>query len=117
MECGLCFSSEDWDRGLGFTDFVALVERKAAKPAFQLRLARDRLRGARARLVTDPVKFGTLGLPLLYPAVLARRSPWFIVLLLPWLGLTCSVAFYYFRESRYYERLIQTLEARKLTTA
>src|SRR5262245_49397578 len=68
LECGVCFSNDDWDRGIGLDEFVQLVDRKAAKPGYALRLARDRLRSARARLVDSPIKFGLLSLPLLIPA-------------------------------------------------
>ena len=117
LSCGVCFSNEDWDRGVSFEDFVHLVETKAAKPAYGSRLARDRVRSAKAHLTGDPVKFGLLSFPLLAGAIVGVGTTWSVLLGALWLGITGGVAFLALRTYRYYQRLVAVIEQRRLTTA
>jgi hypothetical protein len=99
LELGVCFTNEDWERGLGLDEFVSLVAAKVEKPDVALRLAERRVTESRARLVADPVKFAILFAPLLVAALA------FPPLAALWLVTPLGVAWLARRDWQYAQRL------------
>ena len=75
MEFGVCFTTEDWDRGFSLAGLIETVEaeRRGAR-ATNAALPRSRLREARATLTGEPVKFGLLAGALLAFPILRGQA-------------------------------------------
>jgi hypothetical protein len=60
LEFGVCFTNEEWERGLGLAELTGLIEAKRGNVRAQARLASKRVQQARLALVDEPIKFGLL---------------------------------------------------------
>jgi hypothetical protein len=112
LELGVCFTNEEWDRGLGLDAFVVLVAGKRLKPEHALRFAKQRLREARAHLVAEPVKFALFAAPLLVGAALASNVAIRLLLAVFWAAIPAGIAMVTTREYRYAQQLVARLEAK-----
>jgi hypothetical protein len=110
LELGLCFTQDEWERGLGLDDLVKLAAAKTAKPDQGLRLAQQRLEAARGRRISDPIKFGLLMLPFLVGAALANSWPVRIALAMLWVAVTGGVVAFAISEGHYSQNLVNRLE-------
>jgi hypothetical protein len=111
LELGICFTLDEWERGFDLDDAVELAAVKMAKPSQGLRLARQRLERARARLVLDPLKFGLLTSPFLMGPAFAPFWPLRLALALMWAAITGTVAAAVIMEVRYTRRLVARIES------
>jgi hypothetical protein len=111
LELGICFTLDEWERGFGLNDAVELAAAKIAKPSQGLRLAKQRLEAARARQVSDPLKFGLLASPFLMGAAFGSFWPLRVALALIWLAITGTVATLVIREVRYTRTLVARMES------
>jgi hypothetical protein len=112
MDAGICFTLEEWERGLALDELATTVAAKMAKPEQALRLAKQRLEEARRRRVADPVKFGLLTFPLLVVAGLADSWAARIACALLWTGIVAGVAALSISEVRYTRELVSRIAAR-----
>jgi hypothetical protein len=111
LEMGICFTVNEWERGYSLDDLVGLAAEKMAKPSQGLRLAKQRREAARARQVTDPVKFGMLTAPFLAGAGFAAAWPLRLMLILLWIAIVGAVAALAIGEVRYCRRLVNRMKA------
>lgn len=111
IELGICLTIEEWERGYGLDEFVELATAKIAQPSRGLRLARQRLEEARARQVSDPVKFGILTAPFLLGPALVTPWPVKIGVALLWVAIVVAVTAVVVMDVRYTRRLVQRIEA------
>jgi hypothetical protein len=111
LDLGLCFTNEEWERGYSLAEFVELVEKKAARPGAAGRLARERARSARNRLVDAPVKFGLLASPLLAGAAVARHGGLAVIFGVIfgalWLAIVGGVLVFSWRDYAYFRKLVE----------
>ena len=113
LDFGICFTNEEWDRGLGLNDLIEIVEAKMKNPEPQRRLAEKRVREARAALVGEPVKFGIItGCLFLVPAALGE---WVVRVVLATLWLVVVIAIVWMNMKQY--RLARSLVARMASRA
>jgi hypothetical protein len=93
LEFGVCFTSQEWDRGLGLDELVDLIQKKRASPKQQARLARKRLDEARRQLIGEPVTFGVIaGIPLVLAGLVFTGLGVHVLLALLWMGIVAGVA-------------------------
>lgn len=109
LEFGICFTTEEWERGFRLDDLVRLVGEKMRHPRAAQRLARKRLEEARATLRGDPLKFGIFTAPLLLAAFASHP----VVKVLPvvlWFVIVAVVVSVTRREYRYARELVRRVE-------
>jgi hypothetical protein len=112
LDLGLCFTNEEWERGYSLAEFVALVEKKAGRPDAAGRLARERARSARTRLVDAPVKFGLLAAPLLAGPIFARHIGVRLAFGALWLAITGGIVVFSWRDYAYFRKLVERIPQR-----
>lgn len=112
LELGVCFTVEEWERGVSLDDFFALLRAKLTKPGVSLRLARERRRVARARLVSTPLKFGIVFLPLLAGAIVASGTVVGRLLALVWACVVGGVALLSWQHFVFTGKLVDRIERR-----
>jgi hypothetical protein len=110
LDLGVCFTNAEWERGYSLDDFVSLVDAKVSKPDAAARLARDRVRSARAHLIDAPIKFGIISALLLVAAVFASHTAVRVLLAVMWCAITGGVAHLAWREYTYSRTLLQRIE-------
>jgi hypothetical protein len=112
LELGICFTLGEWERGFGLEDLVRAAEKKLSAPARQLRLAEKRLRGARGRLVAEPINAGLAMAALLaLPAAYGGRAVRGLLTLLWVAGIALAIKVSA-GQYRYAQRLVARIASR-----
>ena len=110
LELGVCFTSQEWDRGLGLHELVDLIQKKRASPKQQERLALKRVGEARRTLMGEPVTFGVVAGLLLALAGLVFPGPAVrLLLLLLWIAIVAGVAAVNARQYRLARQLVERI--------
>ena len=65
LEFGICFTNEEWERGLGLSELTGLIEAKRGNAQSQAGLASRRVHEARRALVDESIKIGLVAAALL----------------------------------------------------
>lgn len=106
LEFGVCFTNEDWERGLGVAEFTSLVEAKRANPKAAQRLAARRLQEARTSRAGEPIKFAIVaGALLAVPAVVGGLVVGSLMMLL-WIAIAVAVFVVNDKQYQYAQKLV-----------
>jgi hypothetical protein len=112
LEFGICFTSNEWERGASLDDFAQLVLKKESEPVSARRLAEKRLQEARMRRIADPIKFGFLTSPLLFAVMFSSSWTFRVLLALPWALVVGGVIVLVLRDVRLADRLVARIATR-----
>jgi hypothetical protein len=106
LEFGICFTNEEWERGLALAEFTTLVEAKRANPKQAERLAAKRLQEARTSRADEPIKLAILaGVLLAVPAAFGGLVVR-VVLTLLWIAIILTVVIVNVRQYQYARKLV-----------
>jgi len=106
LEFGICFTNEEWERGLGVAEFTSLVDAKRANPKQAERLAAKRLQDAQRSRTDEPIKFAILaGVLLAVPAAVGGVVVRSLMVLL-WIAITVGVVLITGRQYQYARKLV-----------
>jgi hypothetical protein len=111
LEFGICFTNEEWERGLALAEFTTLVEAKRANPKQAERLAAKRLQEARTSRTDEPIKFAILaGVLLAVPAAFGGPIVRALLILL-WVAIILTVVIVNVRQCQYARKLVERTAA------
>ena len=106
LEFGICFSNQEWERGVSLDQFATLVAAKAAEPGSARRLADKRLIEAQRRRTSDPLKFGLFASPALVVAMFSPSWTLKVLFALSWALVVGVVTVVVLKDVRYAGRLV-----------
>jgi hypothetical protein len=106
LEFGICFTNAEWDKGPSLDDFVQLVLTKMKKPEQARRLAEERLKAARMRRTSDPLKFGLLASVLLIGVIFSSSWIFRVLFVLPWALIVGGVIVFVLKDAGYAAKLV-----------
>jgi hypothetical protein len=106
LEFGICFTLEEWERGFGIDELVALIAAKRSHPDNALRLAKQRLKESRVQILDGAIQFGLITSPLLVVAFVSGRAVAKAVLIALWLLIVGTVLRFSARDYWYAKALV-----------